>query len=251
MSFTLVGWNESQDSSGGLLQVAALGDQHITTQGDDILVPDFAPRLAAVAAISAALTRAQLTSPSLRRHTQLDVAPIVASDEPTAPTPWMNLFDRPLPLEVGEGLRALVSDSTAGASQSKVLAWLLGEATPAPDGPVQTIRCTSTATLTAEAWTLVTLTLSQQLEAGRYAIVGMRAETAGGIAARLVIPGSDLRPGVIAYDAVGDQEHEIFRHGNLGLSWGEFEHLFVPQVEVLATSADTSLVVWLDVVKLP
>ena len=250
MGFSLVGWNESQDSSAGLTQVAALADQHVTTQGDDILVPDFAPNLAAVFAASAALTRAQLTSPSLRRHTQLDVAPINASDEPVAPTPWMPFFQKPLPLEVGEGLRALVTDSTGGASQSKVLVWLQGELVPIPEGVIQTIRCTATAALAAEAWTLLTLTLSQQLEAGRYAIVGMRAEAAGGIAARLVIPGSTYRPGCICYDAVGDVEDPLFRFGKMGQSWGEFEHLFVPQVEFLSTSADTAETVWLDVVKL-
>lgn len=250
MGFTLVAWTESQDSSGGLTQAAALTDQHVTVNGDDILVPDFAPNLAGVYAGSTALTRAQISSPSLRRSTLLDVAPVVAADEPTAPTPWMNLFDRPLPLEVGEGLRALVSDSTVGASQSHVLAWLQGEREPVPEGPIQSIRLTATATLTAEAWTLVAMTLSQQLEAGTYAIVGMRAEAAGLRAARLVIPGSELRPGCIGYDAVGDQEDAVFRRGGLGQTWGTFSHLFVPQVEFFSTSADTAETVWLDVIRI-
>lgn len=250
MGFTLVGWNESQDSSAGLTQVAALADQHVTPQGDDILVPDRYPLLVGVFAGSAALSRVQITAPSMREKGVLDVAPVNVGDEPTFPTPWQPMWDRPQPLEPGEGLRALVQDTTGGASQSYVFAWLQGEFEPIPDGDILTIRCTSSTTLTAEAWSLCTLTISQQLAAGTYAVVGMRVESAGARAARLVFANAHQRPGCIAYDAAGDVEDARFRRGGLGQSWGTFSHVFLPQVEVLSTSADTSEIVWLDLVKL-
>jgi hypothetical protein len=77
----------------------------------------------------------------------------------------------------------------------------------------------------------------------------MRAESAGAIAARLVLPGSAYRPGVIAYDAGSDVEIEKFRMGNNG-SLGEFSHQFIPAAEFFAASADTSEVVYLDVIKI-
>lgn len=248
MSFTVVAWSESQDTSAVLTQVAALADQHVTTSGDDVLVPDFAPNLAGVFAAGATISQAQLSSPSLRKTTLFDVAPINIGAEPLTPTPFHNRFTSPRPLVPGEGLRALVAEGAAGAEQETVIAMLSSGDIGSVSGEVQTIRCTNGSTLVAYAWTLGALTLTQQLEAGRYAIVGMRAQSAGLIAARLVIPGSPYRPGCIGYDAESDAELSIFRYGALG-SWGEFEHTFPPQAEFLSISADTAQEVWLDVVK--
>lgn len=249
MAFTVAAYTQSQDTSGVLTNVAALADQHITTQGNDVVVPEWASKLAAVLAIGATISQAQITAPSLRAQSQLDVQPLNTNAEPLSPTPWLPMWDKPRALIPGEGLEALVAETAAGAERETILAFLQGELQPVPDGPIESIRCTATATLTANAWSLATLTLSQQLRAGRYAIVGMRAESAGLLAARLVIPGSPFRPGCIGYDAAGDVENRLFRMGLLGQSWGEFEHRFVPQVEFLSISADTAETVWLDVVK--
>lgn len=249
MSFTLAAYSESQDTAGVLTEVEAIPDQHITTDGNDILVPEWAPNLVAVCALGATISQAQISSPSLRQRTLLDVNPLNLGAVPLGAESWKPLFPTPILLEPGEGLRALVAETAAGAEQETVLVWLEGEREAIPDGEVETIRCTSTATLTAYTWTLATLTLSQQLRAGTYAIVGMRAETAGGIAARLVIPGSAYRPGVIAYDGVQDRAPREFRPGEIGV-YGTFDHRFIPQVEFLSVSADTSQVVYLDVIKI-
>lgn len=248
MVFTTIAWSESQDTSAVLTQVAALADQHVTTSGDDILVPTFATNLGAVLAVGATISQAQMSSPSLRKSTLLDIGTLNIAAEPASPTSYARLFETPRPLTAGEGLRALVAESAAGAEQETVVAWLFGEPEALPAGEIQTIRLTGTTTLGAFAWTLCTLTLSQQLEAGTYAIVGMRAVSAGAIAARLVISGASHRPGVIAYDAASDIEDPIFRKGRLG-SWGTFQHVYVPQVEFLSVSADTAETVHLDVVK--
>lgn len=249
MSFSLVAWSESQDTSAVLTQVAAVSDQHITTDGDDILVPEFAPNLAAVCAIGATLSQAQISSPSLRQRTQLDVSPLNIGAEPLGSQAYMPMFNRAIPLEPGEGLRALVAEGAAGAEQETVLAWLMAEMEDTPAGDIEQIRATATATLTAYGWTLATLTLSQQLRAGTYAIVGMRAYSAGLLAARLVIPGSEFRPGVVGYDVESDYAPDEFRPGELGV-YGTFDHRFIPQVEFLSVSADTSEVVYLDVIKI-
>jgi hypothetical protein len=245
---TLVGYSESIDAA-TLTQIAALSDQHITTQNDDILVPEFASRIGAVLAIGVNLTEAQVSAPSLRERSLLDIRPINVGAEPLGGNVLYDTFDRPVQLEAGEGLRALVAEDAAGAARESVLIWLMGEDTPTPDGEIETIKCTSATTLNAYAWTLCELTLTQQLRAGTYAVVGMRAESAGAIAARLVLPGSAYRPGVIAYDAGSDVEIEKFRMGNNG-SLGEFSHQFIPAAEFFAASADTSEVVYLDVIKI-
>ncbi|MDD4985361.1 MAG: hypothetical protein PHQ43_06165 [Dehalococcoidales bacterium] len=247
MAFSLIGWYEALDSA-GLSDIAALVDQHVTTDGDDILVPSWAPNLIGVFAYGVSLTGAQISSPSLRKSLLLDVAPINIGAEPVFPLPMVNRLDNPLALTPGEGLRAKCSEGGAGATVVGTLAFLQGEYEEPPGGEVFTVKATSATTLVAYQWHLCPLTLSQQLEAGRYAIVGMRAEAAGAIAARLVIPGSEFRPGVIACDAGGDDGAGLFREGRFGL-FGEFEHTFIPQVEFLSASADTAETVFLDVVK--
>lgn len=249
MPFSLVAYSESQDTSAILSNVAAVADQHITTDGDDILVPEFAPNLAGVCAIGATLSQAQVSSPSLRQRTQLDVSPLNIGAKPLGSQAFMPMFERPIALEAGEGLRALVAEGAAGAEQETVLVWLMSEMESVPEGEIEQIRCTATATLTAYTWTLATLTLSQQLRAGTYAIVGLRAYSTGLLAARLVIPGSEFRPGVVGYDLESDYAPEQFRPGALGV-YGTFDHRFVPQVEFLSVSADTAETVYLDVIKI-
>jgi hypothetical protein len=248
MMFSVVVWSESQDTSGALTTVAAVTDQHITYDGDDILVPSFAPNLVGVMGIGATISRCQISSPTLRRGLIYDVEPVNIAAGPNDPPAWHNRFINPLPLTVGEGLRAFVAEGAAGAEQDSVVAFLEGDHTAAPSGQIQTVRATSATTLTAYAWSQCPLTLSQQLEAGTYEIVGMRAMSANAIAARLIMPGSQFRPGVIAVNDAEETGDTVFRYGNLG-SFGQFEHTFVPSVEFFSGVADTAEVVHLDLIK--
>jgi len=248
MGFTTAVFTESQDTAGELSFVAALPDQHLTTSADDVLVPDWASKLGGVFVIGATVTAGQVSSPELRKHLLLDIEPINVAAEPVSPTPFFDMFDKPISLMAGEGLRALVAEEAVGAEQDSVVVFLMDEIEAAPDGEIFSIKATSATTLTPYDWTLCSLTLSQQLEAGRYAIVGMRAVSAGAIAARLVIPGEEKRPGVIAFDTAGDVDIARFRRGNLG-KFGEFDHRFIPQVEFFSVSADTAETVILDIVK--
>lgn len=252
MSFTVAAWNENIDTGTALTAINAEADQHLTTDGDDVLVPDFAPDLAAVLAAGIDLTQAQVTSPSLRRTLQLDVRPTldISDIEGGEVIPYMDLWRKPIRLDPGEGLRALQINDGGAASDTYQFAWLKGrEARPLPEGRIDTLRTTNTATLTADTWTLITPTLTQQIEAGRYHLAGMRAEFAGALVLRAVIPGSQFRPGIIARRNQNDPEPAWQRHGGAGMSWGEFDHRFFPQSEAFSETADTSQPTWYDLIR--
>jgi len=100
----------------------------------------------------------------------------------------------------------------------------------------------------ANAWTNGALTFSQTLPRGTYQIVGMRANSAGLRAARLVVPGYSWRPGCIGCDADSDLAADRFRHGKAGV-WAEFSHDAPPTVDFFSASADTAQVVLLDLIK--
>ena len=79
-------------------------------------------------------------------------------------------------------------------------------------------------------------------------MIGMRANGAGLVAARLVPRGAGHRPGCLGVDADNQIEHPMFRHGGLG-EWLRFVHDNVPSVDFLSVSADTAQEVLLDLVK--
>lgn len=249
MGFTIAAFTESQDTAGVLTEVAALADQHLTTDGDDILVPDEYNKLMGVMALGATISAARISSPTLRKRLNPDLSALNINAEPVLRDSFHDYMENPISLTPGEGLRALVAEGAAGAEQETVLAWLGDGAIEKASGEIFTVKLTGSTTLGAYAWSLVPLTIAQQLEAGTWGIVGMRAISAGAIAARLVIPGSSWRPGCVAFDAESDIDMQRFRRGEAGL-WGSFSHSFLPQVEFLSISADTSETIYLDLVKL-
>jgi hypothetical protein len=93
----------------------------------------------------------------------------------------------------------------------------------------------------------VPLTLQEGLPAQRWSVVGMRAYSANIIAARLIFYGQTNRPGVLGSQNFSDMHHPMFRLGQLGV-FGTFDLNSIPQVEVLATAADTAETILLDLV---
>jgi len=248
MAFSVVAWSQLVETGAVLTEIDAVLDQHVTTDGKDVIVPSFASNLVGVYGIGTTLGDAQVSSPTLRRSLLFDIMPVERSDRPTEKCLYHLRFDKPLSLTPGEGLRALVAESAVAEEQETVIAMLQGEPEAVPEGEIFTVKTVSTTTLVPYEWTLCPLTLTQQLEAGRYAIVGMYAASAGAIAARLVIPGSEYRPGVIAATSGKMPGMPEMRYGRT-TKFGEFEHTFVPQAEFFSASADTTQAVLLDVIK--
>lgn len=248
--FTTVGWFENIDTA-VIDYITALQDPHIRVVGDDIIVPGDVNGLMGCIGLGASMTQIQLMSPSLRERANLDLAPVNVAAEPAHygyDTVLHDWFDRPIPLVPAEAINARINQAAGAAEDETVLIWLGTGMDPVPTGPMFTLRCTNATTLAADAWTNGALTLTQSLPAGRYALVGARARSAGLIAARFVFPGYQWRPGIIGVDAVGDSDFTRFRYGNAGM-FGEFEHDLPPTVDFLSVSADTAQVVHLDLIQ--
>lgn len=247
MGFTSVAWSESQDSA-TLVNVAAVADESVRATGDNIIVPAGMNMLAGGIAIGADLTRAQFDSPSIRQMFTFEITPVNDSAEPTNPPAWWNGFRNPIQLSASEALNALAAEDGSGAKQANIIAFLSDGSTSPVSGQIFTVRATAAVTLVAFTWGNGALTLNETLPAGRYQVVGMRAESAGLLAARLVFVGGFWRPGCIGFDAIGDVGDEIFRGGKLGI-WGEFQHDIPPTVDFLSISTDSAEVVYLDLIR--
>jgi len=248
MPFTLAGWTETQDATTTLRYVAAMADEHITVVGDDVKVPALA-QLAAHYALGPTMTLAQISSPSLRRRTNLDLGGIDVAAEPLSLPNMSQRFANPLPLEAGEKLNALAAKSGGVAEYAHVLVWLSdGPITPVT-GEIFSVRATGATALVAYTWSSSAITFTQTLPTGRYQCVGARAESAGMIAFRLIFPGYSWRPGGVGADAPSDISPNGQRLGGWGV-WGEFADDAQPILEALSISADATQTLYLDLIKI-
>ena len=246
MPFTLVTFLESQ-AAGALISVAGLADPHVRVSAKDIWIPATLPMLAAYHVGSAATpSAARIESPTLRTLTPIDVIPFDAVIEGASPPKLVYQGLSPKTVGGTEALNLKVTTGAAGYTCG--LMWLCDGALAPVTGEIFTVKATAAVTLTAYAWTNAAITFAQSLPSGRYQVVGMRAKSAGLIAARLVFPGYAWRPGCIGCNDYNDAERIEFRHGHMGV-WGEFDHDVPPTVDFLSISADTAEEVWLDLIK--
>ena len=244
----LVGYEESQDSA-VLVNVAGLADDSVNVQGDDIRVPREFDMIGAVYGLGVNITQARVLAPSLRDLVNLDIAPLDVSAEPTPRAGFYDLFENPVQLTPGENMRFQAAEGGASAQISNGGIWLVDGPAVRVQGAIHTVRVTGVTTLGAEAWSSVPLTFDQILPQGDYQLVGARMISATGKLCRFIIPGVAHRPGMVCYDAVGDQEDPIFRNGKLGV-WAEFNNVQSLQAEVFAVAADTTQEGFLDIIKI-
>lgn len=248
MPFTVVAFSEEQDTGGNFSPVSTVADSHVTRYGDDLIVPELNKVILAFVC-GATVTRARLSSPSLRRFIRPELNPLNVGVEPTSPLTIVDLRDNPIPLETDEALNVEVIEGYTGAERETVILFL-ADGTPAPvTGDIFTVRGVGTTTLNAYEWTNVVVSLDEDLPVGNYQLVGMRAESAGLIACRVVPVGGIWRSGVIGTDAPSDLGFDIFRRGRMGV-FCEFAHNRLPTFDFFSSSADTSEVVYLDLIKM-
>lgn len=246
--WTVVGYTESQDSA-VLVNVAALADQHVRVNGDDVIIPRTMNQLVAAYAVGPNITRVQLQSPSLRRVLNEEVAPLDVGALPSVPSRMMGLWDNPIILDEDEALNVLAAESAAGASRATALVFLADGPIAPVNGDIRTVRVTNATTLVANAWTNGALTFDQTLPAGRYAIVGARFRSTNLQAFRIVAVGYAWRPGAVGFVNPIDVGDAVFRMGRLGV-WCEFDHNVPPTVDFLANGADSAQTGELDLIKL-
>jgi len=256
---------------------AGLADQHVTVLGDNITVPDVCNKIigvywgAALTALAVPVRLAQLASPSLMPRLEIGAVDSQVTGAgveypgagalPLSSAICYNDFkEAPIPLIPGESLQALSATQAASAVETnRILVFLTdGQIDKMPAGVrIRTIAADLAAPAVANVWTPSAVVFRQALDAGKYAVVGMKAVGVTMTAMRLVFGNQGARPGVIGNNGVlGPLGQEniaagLFRYGRLGV-WGTFTHTNPPTVEVLCQAADAAatMFVYLDVVKI-
>jgi hypothetical protein len=232
--FHTIAWFQSIDPAGVLTTINAVREETLFTSGLDIRVPTALPFIIGAAALAndASAARAQIQSPSLRVFANLDIEPVVAAAVFGEPAENLWHPESPIPVVADEALNFAVQSDPAAAAAHYGLVWLADGAQQPVTGQMFSVRATSAIAQVVGAWTNGNLVFSQTLPAGRYAIVGMRARTTDGVAARLVFPEQLARPGVPAINAIGDEDVYWHRYGRSGV-FGQFPHTNPPTIDVL------------------
>jgi hypothetical protein len=245
--FTVIAYSAAAAGiNAALTALPGVADQSVRVVTNDIYVPNDMRYLWGGFAVGPTITRAQLSSPTLRRTFLFEIAPLdFGAALPASPAKIFLLDDSPIALDGGEALDANITNTAS--DRETVLAFLAPGLSKPDQRAFFTLRVTGAGTAVAGAWTLVTLTFDQTLPAGRYAVLGARFRSTNLIAFRLVFVGGKYRPGAPGFAATTSLDFQKFRGGNLGV-WGEFAHNAPPTVEVLANAADASFTGELDLV---
>lgn len=246
----LAAFYQSVDPGGALTQINAVADQAIRTDGKDVVVPSTLTNLVAEAALSDATGPAygQVQSPSLRQLANQDVQPIVNGVVFGSSPAVQSHFQSPRMLKGNESANFAIEATGGAAAANYGLIWLSNGAMASVNGNIFTVRATATAALAAGTWVNSSLTFDNTLPAGSYNVVGMRAEGANLVAARLALVGQGFRPGVPAVNGTGDREWIYGRMGAIG-SFGTFDVNQPPTVDCLGVT-DTSQNIVLDLIKI-
>jgi hypothetical protein len=244
-AFTLVGWQDTVTTVGGVSQaVAAIADQHVTIAGTDIYVPSLKSLIAEYVARANTLTACQLQSPSLRRSALFDLPVLQQGLSPSGAESFQDHFGSPTDLDVGEKLEAWITDSGTAAVVTTILAWLSDGALKPVNGSMLSVAFSATITAVLGSWVNKAITFSQTLGVGKYDIVGCNVCGAGttALAFRLVIPGYPWRPGALCTENLGAKPHYEQLYGGMG-TWGSFDSATPPTLDLLAASAGSKALV--------
>lgn len=238
----------AQDAA--LSNVTPVTDPLITIQNSRFIFPT-AVDIGAILANVPDGSRARINTPSLRNIALPEIYPVKITAENGTNPPIQGPMWGTLRIPQNDEFGVEVSRAGAGAADCFIGIWYAPGRTPAPGGPVITMRATATIVLTAGTWVAGSLTFDQSLPYGRYAVVGMQATIGDAMLARLAFPGqTQYRPGVPVVEAYGSYVNpQVFRMGNFGL-FGTFDSTAQPLLEVLGhTAGSEACVVLLDLIK--
>lgn len=262
----MIAFLEARVGAVALGNIAGLADTHVTVLGDNITVPDQCNKILGVCALNEAtagsiITEIQISSPSLRATSLLDVAcwnangaVAAATQIPNNPPMYCDFKEAPIQLQPGEALQALSAVDVVPAGETDTVVIILTDGILANPftGRIETLIADAAAAAVINVWSPTAIVFRQALRAGTYALVGMKASGVSMTAARLVFGNQGPRPGTIAVNTAagaggvgtfGDASEVaggLFRYGRLGV-WGMFTHTNPPVVEVLCSIADAAI----------
>lgn len=244
-------YNSNVAANASYTQIAAVLDQAMPQDGASRFLPPTDYDVLAAYGLGLHLTAMRINTPSLRSMFLPEIVPVTVASAPAATDTPVFYGDRAVRVMKNEGLEIDASADATGGTPVWAGLWLTPQFVPAPGGRVFTAVATATITAVAGQWVLGTLTFTQNLPVGTYAIVGAYVNAANTALARFVFTGNNnFRPGVLVSTTYGQKPlDDYFRRGRAGL-FGTFTNTTLPQLEIFGDAAGAAApTVYLDLVK--
>lgn len=197
---------------------------------------------------SANVSRLRINTPSLRYIALPYIAPVNSGLTVASPPNVANYGENGPMLPPAD---ALVVEGTHSGGAPEVMwsvIWLRDGFRPTTPGQLYRMRLTASITGAAGTWVSGSMTPDQTLPSGVYDINGMDVFGTNLIAARLIFPGGNWRPGCLCRNAVTSIQRPEFINGELGC-YGTFDSVNLPNLEIYVEGANTSQEIYLDVVR--
>lgn len=228
--------------------VAAVADNvfKIGASNGFVLQEDMMLLLAEVAPNNA--TAARLQSPKLAQFGYLQLEPLQAGAKTANGLLLASWPFRPFTFRNQEEVVAYVDTGGAASAVETIVASFSNGIDQIPTGEELTIKFTSTTAAVSGAWTLLTITLSQTLPEGRYAMIGSTLQSTNGLYHRWTFWNQFYRPGMPSTTAYTAQQWPGERDYRMGLM-GQFSNVTLPNIEALVIGTDSSHTGFMKVLK--
>jgi len=247
MTYHTVAFFENMSTT-GFEGVNAVQDTILNTVNNRIL-PGSNYGLSYVYVNSADVSLARLDSPQ-SRAVVLPLFPEV--DQNSGPSSDPNINDyrqNPFTIRGLEEFQPQIDNVSGGPSDQFVIMGLQESFQPVPAGEIWTMHGTSTTSTNAGEWTTITISWSDELPAGSWALVGGLAQSTTGIAYRWVLEGQDLRPGGVCTTSLANRTADMFYGGGLGVL-GKFQAWNPPRIQMLESSASSDIDVFMQFMRI-
>lgn len=225
----------AQDYSAGLVSVPVVADVLIRTVANVIQCNDdwqiFMARMGGVGMLRARLSSAQAR---IRGYPNLDT--LSATALPGSFPDLANLKDNPIQVYNGENVT--IQATNAGAQTTIGCLFMSRDQLNFNQPPtgLRWVSFTAPGTGTVNTWSSpINIVMDDDLEAGNYAVYGMRFYEATTYFARLIFKDQVERPGCIANQTKTQKSMDV-EVGPLGLH-GRFQSITPPFIEVMTTTA--------------
>lgn len=229
------------------IDVGAINDQILTKQNNHFVMPQNTKVLWGFA-LGTDLSRVRLNVPSLRYIGLPSISPVQQGTTVQSPGSMYDPGEYPMTIEKGDEVAVEAIHANAGA-QTVTIGIGFGFNLPnRTSGPCQRTRFTTSGSITANAWSNLTLTPDSVLPGGEYSVVGMDVVGDDCVFGRLVFPGGGWRPGVVCRQSIASVGIPKFTSGDLG-EYGRFDNTAMPSLDLFALAAVASMEVYLDLIR--
>ncbi len=260
MGFALLNYNLTAAAAGATNSdmVAAVDPDFSQRASHYIFTEPY--KLIAVAPVGVSVTRGRFQVPTWNAIGEATIFSVNRALQPPSNPQMDCYYDYPPMIPLNEEFQVQLSNNLgAGTEIENAPVWLITEdwTKNIPRGRTPLIvRATFTVTPTLNAWSgTQTITLSQSLRGGVYAVVGAVCQGTNSVAFRIIFPryrlyhGRKLRPGSLIQTAIGDVVNNQAYPPYMDMGeWGRFHTFELPQAEVFGTAAVSTtyqLFLWL------